>query len=163
MAKGNEGLMDKPKIVVICGSSKFVDVMVVVAWLLERDEGAIAMGLHLLPWWYATKNEIPDHLAEHEGVADAMDELHLRKIDLATEIFVVNVNDYIGDSTRREIKYAQAKDLPLRWYTHDPIGATVQLLIERHSIQDIRCECPEDDVDLVPEHNICIACGKPRR
>lgn len=23
------------------------------------------------------------------------------------------------------------------------------------------CDCPEDEVDLVPEHNICIACGKP--
>ena len=33
--------------------------------------------------------------------------MHLRKIDLADEIFVVNVNGYIGESTRREIAYAQ--------------------------------------------------------
>lgn len=84
----------------------------------------------MLPWWYATKDEIPDHLAEHEGVTNAMDELHLRKIDLATEIFIVNQDDYIGDSTRKEIEYAMSKGLKLRWYSHDPIGEMVQSLVE---------------------------------
>jgi hypothetical protein len=41
--------VDKPKIVVLCGSSKFVDIMAVCAWLIERDEQAMTMGLHLLP------------------------------------------------------------------------------------------------------------------
>jgi len=36
-----------------------------------------------------------------------LDELHLRKIDLADEILVLNVGGYIGESTRREIAYAQ--------------------------------------------------------
>lgn len=121
--------IEKPKIIVICGSSQFVDVMAVCSWLLERDEGAIVMSLHLLPWWYATKKEIPDHLAEHEGVADKMDELHLRKIDLATELFITNVNHYIGNSTRREIEYGQNRKVPLRWYTDDPIGIKVQKII----------------------------------
>ncbi|MBQ8047409.1 MAG: hypothetical protein IJ196_05745 [Prevotella sp.] len=40
------------------------------------------------------------------GVKDMLDEMHLRKIDLADEIYVVNVNGYIGESTRREIAYA---------------------------------------------------------
>lgn len=112
--------MSKPKIVVLCGSSRFVDVMAVCAWLLERDEGAIAMGLHLLPVWYL---DVPaDHLAEHEGVADQMDKLHLRKIDLADEIFVVNVNHYIGDSTTNETQYALKNNKPIRWFTEDPIG-----------------------------------------
>ena len=33
--------------------------------------------------------------------------MHLRKIDLADEIFVINVGGYIGESTRREIEYAE--------------------------------------------------------
>ena len=33
--------------------------------------------------------------------------MHLRKIDLADEILVINVGGYIGDSTRREIAYAE--------------------------------------------------------
>jgi hypothetical protein len=35
-----------------------------------------------------------------------LDMLHLRKIDISDEIFVVNVNGYIGESTKREIEYA---------------------------------------------------------
>jgi hypothetical protein len=98
--------MDQPKVITLCGSSRFVDIMAVVAWILERDEGAIVMGLHLLPWWYSP--DLPaDHLAEHENVASKMDELHLRKIDRSQEIIVIDENNYIGDSTRREIEYAK--------------------------------------------------------
>lgn len=36
------------------------------------------------------------------------DDMHKRKIDMADEIFVINVGGYSGDSTRSEIEYAQA-------------------------------------------------------
>ena len=105
--------MNKTKIVCLCGSSRFVDIMAVVAWLLERDEGKIAMGLHLLPQWYP---DVPEHhLAEAEGVAEQMDELHLRKIGLADEIFVIDWNGYVGISTAREIQYAASKKKPIRY------------------------------------------------
>lgn len=123
-------MSDKTKIVVMCGSSRFADIMAVCAWHIERDEKAITMGLHLLPWWYSAE-EIPDHLAEHEGVADQMDELHLRKIDLADEIFVVNAKDYIGSSTRREIEYAREHKKPIRWYSCDHVGLAVNRRINQ--------------------------------
>lgn len=44
--------MNNPKIVVLCGSSRFTDRMSVCAWLIEKQENAITMGLHLLPVWY---------------------------------------------------------------------------------------------------------------
>lgn len=31
----------------------------------------------------------------------------------------------------------------------------------RRRKQSSHCTCPKDEVDLVPEHDICIACGKP--
>ena len=110
--------MKKPKIICLCGSSRFVDIMAVIAWKLERDEHAITMSLHLLPQWYA--KDIPDHLAEHEGCAEEMDELHLRKIDISDEIFVVNWKGYIGKSTKREIEYAGKQGKPIRYL--EPIG-----------------------------------------
>ncbi len=128
-------MSNTPKIVVFCGSSRYVDVMAVCAWLIERDEKAIAMALHLLPVWYSP-NLPDDHLAEHEGVAAEMDELHLRKIDLAAEIFVVNRCDYIGDSTRREIAHAEALGKPIRWYTHDPVGIEVEARIKAFLKED---------------------------
>lgn len=118
----------KPKIITLCGSSRFVEIMAVCAWILERDEQVITMGLHLLPYWYS-KQEIPDHLAEHEGMAKEMDALHLRKIDISDTIFVVNQNDYIGDSTSKEIRYAQASEKNIRWYSHDPVGDKVREII----------------------------------
>ena len=39
---------------------------------------------------------------------DMLDDMHKRKIDMADEIFVINVNGYIGSSTKSEIEYAEA-------------------------------------------------------
>jgi len=123
--------MEKPKIVVMCGSSKFVEIMAVAEWLIERNELAITMGLSLLPQWYP---DCPsDHLAEHEGCAEAMDELHLRKIDLADEIFVVDWDGYIGESTSKEIKYAEKEGKYIRYFSSDFVGRQVCKLITTHS------------------------------
>ena len=98
-----EVLTDKPKIICLCGSSRFIETFAVLAWEFEK-EGAITLGLHYLPPSYTTK--VADHIAEAEGVAKQMDELHRRKIDLADEIFVININGYVGESTAGEIEYA---------------------------------------------------------
>jgi nitrogenase subunit NifH len=52
------------------------------------------------------------------GVAlnkEALDTLHLAKIDLADEVLVLNVGGYIGESTRREIAYALLEGVPVRY------------------------------------------------
>ena len=38
---------------------------------------------------------------------EMLDNMHKRKIDMADEIFVINKNGYIGDSTKSEIAYAK--------------------------------------------------------
>ena len=102
---------DRPRIVCLCGSSRFIERMAILGWNLEK-EGAIVVGLHLLPSYYGP---FEDHAAEYEGVAEHFDKLHLRKIDLADEVFVVNVGGYIGESTRREIDYAQSLGKPVKY------------------------------------------------
>ena len=47
------------------------------------------------------------------------DELHLRKIEMADEILVINVGGYIGNSTREEIEYARKLGKRVRWWEHD--------------------------------------------
>ena len=42
-----------------------------------------------------------------ENQKDELDKLHKRKIDLCDEVFVLNVDNYIGNSTRSEIEYAE--------------------------------------------------------
>ena len=43
-----------------------------------------------------------------DGTKEMLDDMHKRKIDMADEIFVINVGSYIGSSTRSEIEYAAA-------------------------------------------------------
>lgn len=46
---------------------------------------------------------------------EMLDDMHKRKIDMADEIFVINVNGYIGDSTRSEIEYAKQHGKVIRY------------------------------------------------
>jgi len=89
--------------------------MACIAWALERDEGVITLGLHLLPDWYNGPDAAPDHMAEAAGRKEHFDELHKRKIDLADQVLVCNIDGYIGDSTKSEIAYARAHGKPVRF------------------------------------------------
>lgn len=100
--------------VVICGSSRFCDLISVLKWELEK-KGIIATGLHFLPDWY-TKHanwEENHHGAEQENVADVLDEIHLRKIDSCDAVIVCNWDNYIGDRTSIEIDYTKEKKIPI--------------------------------------------------
>ena len=47
------------------------------------------------------------------GTKEMLDDMHKRKIDMADEVFIINVGGYIGSSTRSEIEYAQAHGKPV--------------------------------------------------
>jgi hypothetical protein len=92
--------LDRPEIVCICGSARFVDEM----RAANRDltfAGVIVVA--------------PGEAGEAPSPAQkiALDALHLRKIDLADRVLVVNPGGYIGESTRREIDYAHAHGKPV--------------------------------------------------
>ena len=110
-----------PEIITLCGSSRFCDVMAVMAWEFEKG-GAITLGLHLLPEWYCReKNYIPDenghihHIGEQAGVEDIMDTLHFKKIKMSNRVYVINCEGYIGSSTAREIAYAEHLGKPVSY------------------------------------------------
>jgi len=50
-----------------------------------------------------------------EGTKAMLDDMHKRKIDMADEIFVINVGGYIGESTRGEIAYAKSQGIGVRY------------------------------------------------
>lgn len=49
-----------------------------------------------------------ENMDEGTLTKEMLDDMHKRKIDLADEIFVINVGGYIGESTKSEIEYAKA-------------------------------------------------------
>jgi len=91
-----------PEIVCLCGSTRFMEAFHIAGWELTL-KGYIVLTIGVC-------KHAEDHGAEALGddVAERLDELHKRKIDLSDRIFVLNVGGYIGDSTRSEIKYAIA-------------------------------------------------------
>lgn len=101
----------RPKIICLCGSTRFIEQFAIQTWELEL-KGNIVLGCTLLPSWYCP---VRDHFAESLGVKEQRDNHHLQKIDLADEVLVLNVGGYIGESTRREIEYAQKTGKPVRY------------------------------------------------
>ncbi len=94
---------DKPVVVTICGSTRFRD-------QLNAARRAETLAGHIVLSSEVYFKDDPD--LERMGDAaslrlkEAMDELHLRKIDLSDEVLILNVGGYIGESTRREWDYA---------------------------------------------------------
>lgn len=103
--KGSKSKM--PHIVCLCGSTRFMDAFFEAGWKFTL-EGAIVLSVGVC-------KHTEHHGAEALGqdVAERLDELHLRKIDLADSVFVLNVNGYIGDSTAMEIEYAESQNKPI--------------------------------------------------
>jgi hypothetical protein len=87
------------KIVTLCGSTRFKEQFMEAQKRLTL-EGNIVISVGLF-------GHSGDDDVWKPGVKDMLDDMHLRKIDLADEIFVINVGGYIGESTKREIDYAE--------------------------------------------------------
>jgi Lar family restriction alleviation protein len=100
----------RPKIVCLCGSTRFTGHMLVKQWELTK-QGCITLSWCALPEGYFSGDGT--HGAEQEGIKEEMDELHKRKIDLADEVLVLNIGGYIGESTRSEIEYAVGHGKPV--------------------------------------------------
>lgn len=103
--------VDRPRIICLCGSTRFIEQFAILTWELER-EGNIVLGCTLLPAWYC---DVPSHFGERTGTKEQCDALHLRKIDLADEVLVLNIGGYIGESTQREIQHATRTGKPVRY------------------------------------------------
>ena len=94
------------KVVCFCGSTRFANTFMIERWKLEK-KGIITLGINILPNGYFIETD--HHGAEQEGVKDILDELHKRKIDIADEVVILNVDGYIGKSTQSELDYALSK------------------------------------------------------
>ncbi|MDQ6660195.1 MAG: hypothetical protein M3Z24_04430 [Chloroflexota bacterium] len=105
----------RPVIVCLCGSTRFSEafheanvretlagkIVLSIGWNVKSDMDLLIAG------------ELTE--AEKERLKKRLDTLHLRKIDLADEVMILNVGGYVGESTQREIAYAQEHGKRLRW------------------------------------------------
>ena len=93
-------------VVTLCGSTKFKNEFYEAQKRLTL-EGNIVISVGL--FGHSGDAEVWDGIDEGALSKTKMmlDEMHKRKIDMADSIYVVNVDGYIGDSTRSEIEYAK--------------------------------------------------------
>lgn len=103
----------KPTIVCLCGSTKFWREFQR-AGLRETLKGKIVLSIGAAS---GTDDEHFGNMApeEYTEVKKMLDELHLRKIEMADEILVLNTDGYIGESTRKEIRHAYILWKKIRW------------------------------------------------
>ena len=106
--------MRKYKVITLCGSTRFKDQFLETQKRLTL-EGNIVISVGL--FGHSGDNEVWENMDEGTlTVTKAMlDDMHKAKIDMSDEIFVINVDGYIGDSTRSEIKYAKAHGKAVRY------------------------------------------------
>ena len=99
MTVSNFLLSQKPEIVVLCGSTRFLKEF------QRANYNLTLQGKIVLSIGCDTKSDNELNISIEQK--QALDELHKRKIDLADRVFILNVGGYIGDSTRSEIAYAK--------------------------------------------------------
>ena len=95
------------KVITLCGSTRFKDEFLKVQKdLTLKGNIVISVGL----FGHSGDSEVWENMNEGSltKTKEMLDDMHKRKIDMADEIFVINVNGYIGESTKSEIEYAKS-------------------------------------------------------
>lgn len=93
------------KVVTLCGSMKFQSDMMELAEKLAREGECV-----LTPVYMVMKDR---EFSEEEVKRLKLEQF--KRIELADEIFVVNVDGYVGESTIAEIEFAERNGKMVRW------------------------------------------------
>lgn len=84
------------KVVTICGSMKYKKEMMKISENLELINKYV-----VIQCIYSTENK-----KYNEEELKTLAQIHRKKIDISDAIYVVNIDRYIGSSTKCEIEYA---------------------------------------------------------
>lgn len=113
-------MQGKYRVITLCGSTRFKDAFMEAQKRLTL-EGNIIISVGL--FGHSGDNEVWEGMDEDTLTQTKvmLDDMHKRKIDMADEIYVINVDGYIGDSTKSEIAYALKHGKPVRYLETDGI------------------------------------------
>lgn len=94
------------KVITLCGSTKFKE-----EFMNAQRDLTLAGNIVISVGHFAHADNAPIS----EDTKTMLDDIHKRKIDMADEIFVINVGNYVGSSTRSEIEYAKQTNKPVKY------------------------------------------------
>lgn len=122
--------MKKYPIITLCGSTRFKNAfMEAQKELTLKGHIVISVGL----FGHAGDEEVWESMDEGTKTETKMmlDSMHKEKIRMADEIFVINPNGYIGESTWSEICYARMIGRKIR--SIEPVDvSTIDTMVEEH-------------------------------
>ena len=90
--------MEKVKVICLCGSRKFEEEFISLQTRLTLEGNVV-----LTPLFSFYNVEVEELTKEQISV---LKNLHLKRIEVADEVLVINKDGYIGESTKAEIEYA---------------------------------------------------------
>lgn len=93
------------KVVTICGSMRFFNDMLFVASILTE------LGIIVLAPFSVVNSTL-----QGSSLKRKLDELHVKKIDMSEAIAVIRRGGYVGESTTREIEYAESLGKDVYYY-----------------------------------------------
>ena len=97
------------KIITVCGSVKFFQEMIEISEKMELEGNCI-----LVPIYNPMKTNL-NSFTEKE--IQILNKMHQERIKLSDAILVVDVNHYIGNSTKTEIEFARSLNKEILYYT----------------------------------------------
>ena len=98
------------KIITICGSMKFVQKMMEISEKVELEGNVVLMPI------YNPSRPSKEAFTKEEVVI--LDQMHRERIKLSDAILVVDVNGYIGESTKGEIEFAKSLNKEILYYSN---------------------------------------------
>lgn len=96
------------KVITLCGSTKFKEQFEQANRYLTL-QGNIVISLAFF--------EQSEGIEITKEQAELFAKIHLRKIEMSDEIFVIDVEGYIGSSTKNEIEYAIKNGKTIRYFS----------------------------------------------
>ena len=108
------------KVITLCGSTRFEAEFAEVNQRLTMEGCVvISLGMFSLP-------DLPDYdwTADSSDLKARLGSVHYQKIRMADEVYVVAPGGYVGESTRREIAYAESLGKPVRYLSRDRLART---------------------------------------
>ena len=103
------------KVVTLCGSTTFETEFAQVSQRLTM-EGCVVLSVAMF-----SLPDLPDYdwATDASGLKRRLGDLHLQKIRMADEVYIVDPGGYVGESTAREIAYAKSLGKPVRYLSRE--------------------------------------------
>src|SRR4051794_27204417 len=103
------------RVIPLCGSPTFdPDVPEGHQRVTMEGRGGIRPGIFSLP-------DLPDYdwTADRSDLKGRLSDVHFHKLRMADEVYIVDPGGYVGESTRREIAYAESLGKPVRYLSRE--------------------------------------------